>query len=424
MLNLDFTNLDAISKNTFDQFGLGTNQQSPVQSQFDHYWSLVESRGQGFIDLPFDLEIAQSLKNYVQGINGKYDSVVILGIGGSMLGPKCILDALYSPVHSRLRFYCLDNIDPYKIAEVESQIKLEKTLFLVQTKSGGTPETIAQYLYFRSKIDHSQLAAANHFVFVTDPQKGYLRQIANKENITTFDIPENVGGRFSVLTPIGLLAAELAGLDTVKLLSGAGDVVTKNLKIAYLLGYTQYQLVNKGQNINVIMPYSSRLKTFAEWSVQLLSESLGKEFDLNNKIVHAGLTPLPAVGATDQHSQLQLFAEGPNDKLIIFIKPTDYQVTLDIPYTDEPSLSYINNHSFNELLDAEFEGVKQALTESNRPNLTINISKVDEYHLGALFMLFELTTAFVGEMMNIDTFNQPGVERSKILSRENLVREN
>ena len=134
------------------------------------------------------------------------------------------------------------------------------------------------------------------------------------------------------------------------------------------------------------------------------------------------MTPLPAVGATDQHSQLQLFAEGPNDKLIVFIKPADYQVTLDIPHTDEPSLSYINNHSFNELLDAEFEGVKQALTEGNRSNLTVNISKVDEYNLGSLFMLFELATAFVGEMMNIDTFNQPGVERSKVLSRENLTK--
>jgi glucose-6-phosphate isomerase len=422
MLNIDFSHLNTISKNSSNKLGISNHELNSSTSKYNQFWSQIQSRGQGFIDLPYNAIVSKAVQDYVLSVKGKYDTVVILGIGGSMLGPKCILDALFDSDNSRLKFHCLDNIDPYKIAQIESQINLSKTLFLVQTKSGGTPETIAQYLYFRAKTDLQELEAKNHFVFVTDPQKGYLRQIANQENITAFDVPENVGGRFSVLTPIGLLATGLAGLNIDKLLLGAKDIITQNLNDAYLLGFSQYTLLQKGQNINVVMPYSSRLKTFSDWTVQLLSESLGKEFDLQGNLVNAGLTPLPAVGVTDQHSQLQLFAEGPNDKLIIFVKPENYDVTLTIPNTDESNLSYINNHTFNELIDAEFHGVKQSLTERNRANITINISKVDEYDLGALFMLFELATSFVGEMLDINTFDQPGVERSKVLSKENLLK--
>jgi glucose-6-phosphate isomerase len=389
--------------------------------KLDHYWELIKSRGQGFIDLPKDNNVLDQVKAFASSVEGKYAHIVILGIGGSMLGPKCILEALYSP-RPGLQIHYLDNIDPHKISQIASNIDLSKTLFLVQTKSGGTPETISQYLYFRNQVNTHNLDAKDHFVFVTDPQKGYLRQVANLENIPSFVIPENVGGRFSVLTPVGLLVAALVGLDIDSMLSGAQSVLDNQLSEAYTLATIQHSLSESGKSINVIMPYSSRLKTFSEWCVQLISESLGKEFDLDGNLVNTGITPLPAVGATDQHSQLQLFAEGPNDKLIIFIKPQDYGVEIDIPHTNEESLTYLNGHSFNQLLDAEFKGVSAALTERDRPNLTIEIDQVNEFSLGELFMFFELATAFVGVMLNINTFDQPGVERGKVLSRKNLIK--
>jgi glucose-6-phosphate isomerase len=389
------------------------------QINLDHYWELIKSRGQGFTGLPKNTQVSTDIKNFMERVKNRYNHIVILGIGGSMLGPKCILEALYSP-QPGLQIHYLDNIDPYKISQIESNIDLTKTLFLVQTKSGGTPETIAQYLYFRDKVNTHNLDAKNHFVFVTDPKRGYLRQVANTESIPSFIIPENVGGRFSVLTPVGLLVAALVGLDIDSMLSGAQSVLDNQLSEAYTLATIQHSLSESGKSINVIMPYSSRLKTFSEWCVQLISESLGKEFDLHGNVVNTGITPVPAVGATDQHSQLQLFAEGPNDKLIIFIKPQDYGVNIQIPHTDQELLQYLNGHSFNQLLDAEFKGVKAALTERDRPNLTIEIDQVNEFSLGELFMFFELATAFVGEMLNINTFDQPGVERSKVLSRENL----
>ncbi|MEM1312744.1 MAG: glucose-6-phosphate isomerase [Patescibacteria group bacterium] len=395
------------------------NTNSKVED-VNYYWDKILSRKQGFTDLPKQAQITFKLKEFVDNSVIKYEHIVILGIGGSMLGPKCILDCLHKS-NSSLKVHYLDNIDPSKIAHVESLLNYEKTIFLVQTKSGQTPETVAQYAYFRAKIDNFGLNASDHFVFVTDPSKGYLRTVADSENIPSFEIPENVGGRFSVLTPVGLLVSVMVGLDVENLLLGAQVVLENKLNQAFELAVIQHQLLREGQGINVIMPYSSRLKTFAEWSVQLISESLGKEFDLDGNLVNTGITPLPAVGATDQHSQLQLFTEGPNDKLIIFIKPKDYGVKLQIPDIQEQSLSYLNNHSFDQLLDAEFDGVQQALTERSRPNVTIEIDQVNEYSLGELFMFFELATAFVGEMLNIDTFNQPGVERSKILTKENLL---
>jgi glucose-6-phosphate isomerase len=425
MLSLDLDNLHKISQIN-SQNGVSKEDLDNWSNKYSHYNDLVISRKQGFLDLPKDLEIIKKIETYSKSIQGKYKYLIILGIGGSMLGPQVILQALDTPQARKnrgftqdLQVFCVDNSDPFLISEIAGQIEIAKTLVLVQTKSGGTPETLAQYLYFKEIAEKANLSLKNHFVFVTDPEVGYLRKLATSLDIPSFEVPPNVGGRFSVLSSIGLVLAGILGLDLHKMLAGANDV---NFVAAFNMSVCQYELSKKGKNITVLMPYSSRLKTLSNWYVQLLSESVGKEFNLENKKVNVGLTPVPALGATDQHSQLQLFKEGPDDKLIIFLSVKDYQAKTTIP--EDENFPYLANRSFEDLIKAEFLGTRQSILESEKANLTLEIDKVDEYSLAQLFMFLQLNVAYLGEMFGINTFDQPGVERSKVLTKEILETNN
>ncbi len=400
--------------------GLTNLELETISTKFTEIYELAKSRQQGFWDLP-DQNI-DSILEFAKKTQGKFTDIVILGIGGSMLGPICLLGAFENQtVGKNPKVHCLDNIDSDQIALVESQINLEKTLFLVQTKSGTTPETLAQYFYFRSLVEKNDLDVKEHFVFITDPEVGYLRQVAIRENITSFAIPANVGGRFSVLSPVGLVIGALYGLNIAKILTGAKNSLSeKALKSSFDLACIQYLLSQKGKSINVLMPYSSRLRLLANWYTQLLSESIGKEYNLKGQIVNTGITPLPALGATDQHSQLQLFKEGVNDKLLIFINVLNKENSVLIGQNLPDAFDYLNGKTFDDLLQAEFKGTVQSLTESNRPNVTLEIEKLDETSLGEIFMFFQVSVAFLGELLEINTFDQPGVERSKVLTREFL----
>lgn len=427
MLQVDFTNLFEVYKYNRN-CGLSADDLEISAADSLHYRNLVRSRNQGFIDLPENREVVTEILAFASR-QQHFQHFVVLGIGGSMLGPQTIIEALVPElVGSRVIF--LDNIDPYITKLVTQKLNLASTLFLVQTKSGGTPETVAQYVYFKDQVQAAGLNWLEHFVFVTDPNEGWLRQIARTDGVPAFSVPPNVGGRFSVLTPIGLLIAALVGLDIAKMLQGAAEVVEREFNTtesqdALRLAKATFLLAAKGKTNLVIMPYSSRLRTLADWCVQLLSESTGKQFNRVNQEVYAGITPIPALGATDQHSQLQLFKEGPNDKQILFIEVQDHLATIPVPtaqLASNQSLNYLQDQTFNSLLAAELEGTRRSLTESLRPNVTLHIDRVDEANLGALFMFFELYVAFLGELLNIDVFNQPGVERSKVLTRELLSR--
>lgn len=377
------------------------------------FLSRFKQRDQGFPTLPKLKGQVLACKKLAMDLEGKFDDIVVLGVGGSALGTTCLRDALMGPywnMHGKTRLFVLDNLD--LVAEVEKVINLDRALFVVISKSGRTPETMGQYYYFRSKVP------ASNFVFITDPESGELRPMAKSQGIPILDIPQNVGGRFSVMTPVGLFPAAMLGMDIESLLEGADEMVKAfeapefELNLPFQLASIQYLLEwKKGIAMSVMMPYSTHLWTLADWYRQLLAESIGKD--------GKGLTPIRALGITDQHSQMQLYNEGPTDKLLMTIRVAEDKSPV-IPEVENPSMKYLSGVSFQKLMNTEHDASIGALTQYSKPNLSIEIECIDAHTLGALFMLFEASIAFLGEYYNIDAFNQPGVELGKKLTKESL----
>lgn len=402
---------------------------------FQAAWADVERRratGElGFLDLPGNTALVESVERFVAGAAGRYTDVVLLGIGGSSLGPMALRTALRPPQWNQLdaaarqgrpRLHVLDNVDPHTIDAVLSRVPIATTLFLVVSKSGGTAETVAQYLIVRARLAAASLPLQQHLCFVTDPAKGALRPIANAEGIPALDIPANIGGRFSVLSPVGTLPAALIGIDIRALLAGAADMrqrcATTELEknpagiwaVLQWLADTRFQ-----KPIHVLLPYSDPLRELALWFVQLWAESLGK---IQPGGAHVGPTPVPALGATDQHSQVQLFMEGPADKTVTFVavEHPDVDVTIPALHADVPDLSYLAGHSLWELLNTERRATAGALASRGRPSATITLDRVDPWHLGGLMMFFEIATAYAGALYGVNAFDQPGVEQGKLFT--------
>ncbi len=437
MPKLNLKNLHKIS----NSHGLSKEDLSSKSNLISEYLKKIHAREQGFYTVIDDQQTVEEIKNYTKKVEGKYNDIIVLAIGGSSLGTICLQQSLThlfqnqlnkkSPVtsHQSPNLHVLDNIDPVLMKEIQDIIELPKTLFIVVTKSGGTPETLSEYFYFRSLTDQANLDAKDHFVFITDPKKGLLRKIANEQNIPAFEVPPSVGGRFSVQTPVGLLPAALIGIDIDKLIKGLqtmrDNFLSENFEtnLPFQIATMQYMLNQKGKIMNVIMPYSQRLIRFADWYRQLLAESIGKEKNDAGETVHTGITPINALGATDQHSQSQLYNEGPNDKFFMLIRVNSFGVNVPIPnlHPDEEAVNYIKNTSFEELINIELQATAESFTQNNRPNITIEIEQVNAETLGQLFMLFEGATAFLGEYFGINAFNQPGVELAKINTKKLLL---
>lgn len=421
MISLDFKNAFGID----NAHGISDSELMPEVLKLSERIEGVKAREQGFYDIVNEDEVIEDILEYELSVRGQYDDILLLGIGGSSLGPITIRDCFKDFVKGTSpQLHVLENIDPDFLSDVVESVDLARTLVLVVTKSGGTPETLAEYMWMRSLFDKAKLPASDHFVFVTDSETSFLLPIAERDNIRTFSIPQNVGGRFSVLTPVGLLPAALLGVDIKDMMEGAKVMAGKflsedfNENLPYQVALTQFGLFEKGKSNVVMMPYSTKLRSFAAWYTQLLAESTGK-FDKDGKNV--GLTPIPSLGVTDQHSQLQLFAEGPNDKQVLFLKREVFPVDIEIPVTESgEKVDFLKGKSFTELLNAELAGTADSLTERDRPNMTVVIPELTPFALGELFLLFEGATAFLGEFLNIDAFDQPGVERSKVLTRKYL----
>lgn len=407
-MKLDLQNILALGSE-----GLTPQELQKESGKIAEFLSGFDARDQGFPLLPKLRGPLLAVKSLAEQFKGRFKDIVVLGIGGSALGISCVRDALlgsYWNFRGSPRLFVLDNLDT--VSELEKTIDCDRTLFIVISKSGTTPETMAQYFYFKQKT------SKDNFVFITDPTSGELRSIGKEYGIPLLEIPENVGGRFSVLTAVGLFPAALMGLDIEALLKGAEDMEQSfrnphfDLNLPFQFASAQYFLEWKhGVHMTVMMPYSSRLYLLADWYRQLLAESIGKD--------GKGLTPIRALGVTDQHSQLQLYNEGPKDKLIVFIE-VEREPSPVIPKVERKALSYLSGLHFHELINTEKKGTEQALMEYKKPTLTLSVPEVNAYELGQLFMFFEASIAFLGEYYKINAFDQPGVELSKQLTKHLL----
>ncbi|OHD57133.1 MAG: hypothetical protein A2Y33_09415 [Spirochaetes bacterium GWF1_51_8] len=384
-----------------------------------------------FYDLPYQKDLVKRLQTAAKEYIGKFDTQVVIGIGGSALGPlalqtslrNCFWNELPAGKRNGMRTYYTDNVDPDWTKELMELIDPKNTLFLIVTKSGSTSETITTFFILQKFLIEAvgEAEYKKHLAFVTDPSKSILKEIAEKENIPWFPIEPLVGGRFSVLTPVGLFPAALMGIDIEKLLAGAAemDKWTSTAELhnnpAYLYAVLQYLAYQNGAPISVLMPYSNKMSRLADWYVQLWAESLGKKFTLDGNIHFQGPTPLKAVGATDQHSQVQLFKEGPYDKVVTFIRVENFEHSLKIPslYSEYKGINYLGGHTMNELFDAEQKATEVALAKEGRPSITITVPKVDEFTMGQLIYLFEVATVFSGYLYQLDPLDQPGVEEGK-----------
>ncbi len=389
----------------------------------------------GFYDLIDQAPAVKEITGFAEGLGQAHDHVLVLGIGGSALGARALLGALRPPAWNELddegrdffpRLTVLENVDPTSVGAALRRIDPRRVLVNVISKSGGTAETMAQYLVVRAWLEEALgSAASRHLVFTTDPARGALRELATREGIATLTVPPAVGGRFSVLSPVGLLPAALVGIDIQELLAGAREAVERasaddlQQNPAALYAALHWAAdTGLGARIHVLMPYTDRLREFAEWYRQLWAESLGKRVDRNGRQVFGGPTPVGAVGATDQHSQVQLFMEGPYDKVISFIAVDDLGVDLPIPSRDglPPDLAYLPGHTLGGLLKAEYHATAAALARMGRMSCTLRLPALSARTFGELIMFYQLATGYAGVWYGVDPFDQPGVELGKQLT--------
>ena len=400
--------------------------------------NVARNRGKGMLgwtELPYNqAEILGHMDAVAEKVRARFDAFVVLGIGGSALGPIAVQQALNHlrwnelPAEKRNgpKLYVEDNIDPERMASLLDVIDVKKTCFNIITKSGATAETMSQYLII-SELLKREVGEGwqEHIIATTDKSRGNLIQLARAEGFEMFVIPDGVGGRFSEMSPVGLLAAAVCGIDIHAMLEGAkcmdeacqsGDVWKNPALLEAALQYVC--MTDMDANIQVMLPYADSLKSIADWFCQLWAESLGKNVTRKGMAVNVGQTPVKALGVTDQHSQLQLYTEGPYDKVVTFFKVEKFRAETPIPHGCEqfPDVAFLGGKTHGQLIEAERQGTEYALYRAGRMNQTIILPEVNAHTVGQLLFFFELVTAYAGELLDIDAFNQPGVEESKLAS--------
>jgi glucose-6-phosphate isomerase len=382
--------------------------------------------------LPRAPQIAKDVKKLVKQFKPKCENLVVLGIGGSALGNIALQTALnpytYNFSDSQRkgpRLFVFDNVDPLQFGSFLAFLtpRLGKTVFNVISKSGQTAETASQFMLVQKMLEtrFGREKLKDRVIATTDAQKGTLRKIATQAGLATLDVPDGVGGRFSVLSAVGLFSAAMCGINIDQLLAGARDMHARITNPdffknpAAVNAAIQYHFYNRGKKISVMMPYSYALYGLADWYRQLWAESLGKRYDLKGNEVYIGPTPVKALGATDQHSQVQLYREGPNDKVFTLLEVLNHgrKIKIPAPPKSAPELAYLAKKDMGELLNAEKKATEYSLCASNRPCITILFHKVDAYTVGQFIFLFEATTSFAGALFNVNTYDQPAVELGK-----------
>lgn len=434
MLRFDFANLmaDAIGENGLCEREL---EEARLLTPAAHgkFEGWRKSRDAVFYDIVFDEGLTKGVERKAEEIAERFDNIVILGIGGSALGLRCAAQALLSPFWNlkgradrggRPRLFVLDNIDPETFAGLIDDIDLEQTCFTVISKSGRTTETAAQFfLVLQRLMEELGESWREHLVVITDPSSGELRPLVEREHLSSFPLEPKLGGRFSFMSPVGLFPAACLGIDIRGLVEGAQAMARRcsepslDKNPAYALGaYHHIFDTRKGKPISVMFPYSDALNLFSDWYAQLWAESLGKG--------GRGQTPVKALGATDQHSQVQLYMEGPADKVFTFVGVDAFRVPSSATTIENAtgSFGYLNGHDLGSIIGAEQRATSSALSKAGRPNLTVTLPTVDAHHIGELFMAYEIATAFAGALYDINPFDQPGVELGKVLTREMLTK--
>ncbi|MCC6587997.1 MAG: glucose-6-phosphate isomerase [Bryobacterales bacterium] len=401
-----------------------------AQAALAGFHKSVDDGTYGFPHLPFDLKNQKGILEYAASVKGSYDTVCVVGIGGSALGAWALDCGLRGPhpvqkpfSTSNPRLVILDNVDPSFVMGALASMNPKRTLVNVIAKSGATAETVSTFLIVRDWLTQAVgKKAKQRIVAVTSEHRGDLKVLATNEGYRMFYLPENVGGRFSVLSSVGLVPAALCGFDIRKICKGAAAITTaawKNDLAANtaLRAALHHWLIwtKRNKPIQVAFPYSNQLWGMAFWFRQLWAESLGKKTNRAGEVVHVGQTPIAALGTTDQHSQVQLYMEGPNDKAFTFwtVKKFDNPGRIPKTKTGLEAMDYLPGQTLAKLLDAEQRATAAALTETGRPNSTFTLDRVDAEHLGAFMQLLEFETAFAGELLNINAFDQEGVELGK-----------
>lgn len=413
MIRLDITN---VLQESIKDSGLSVTE---IETEATKALSILKEKPYkelDFINLPKqDLTYLKELGKRARD----FEYFVLVGIGGSALGPRVILEAL-SPFHNlrkKPKVFIYDNVDPVSFKYLIECIDINKTLINVVSKSGSTAETLASFLILWRILKDKKLDPRHHFIFTTDPEKGNLKRISKEYEIPLLPIPTNVVGRYSVLSPVGLFFAEAIGAESEYFLEGADEVSKKafnkniNENPVAVLASTVYLMdVRKNRKVLVFLPYSDRLKILSEWFCQLWAESLGKE--------GKGTTPYPSLGTTDQHSQLQSWMEGPDDKLILFVTVESHKYQEEIPeeFHEMEGLRYLGGHTLEELMNTEQLATEMALTMNKKPNLKLIMPKIDPYFIGQIFQFLQLTTAMAGFLYGVNPFNQPGIELGKRLT--------
>ncbi len=444
---LDATNVHADAVG--DEHGLTTADVASLSDRIEAARLEIEGRrgkDVGFMELPYDTGLVATIREKAAELQGRCRNFVTLGIGGSALGNIAAHSALNHPFHNLLpdshaarggapRIFVLDNVDPALMGGFADLIadELDRTVFNVISKSGETAETMSQFLWARDLLRSAGLDPKDHIIATTDPSpdKSLLRRIADEEGYFTLPIPGNVGGRFSVLSTVGLLSIATGGIDVDELMAGAAAMdhacraQGTDANPAALYAAVLYLFYGKGKPISVLMPYSSALRRLADWYCQLWAESLGKKESLDGEEVFVGPTPIGAAGVTDQHSVMQLYQDGKFDKVLTLVE-VDEPLPGEVPICrgeSEEALSYLGKSTFGALFAAELKATRCALRDKHRPNMTLRIPRVGARELGELFMLLEYAVTYSGCLYGVDTFNQPGVELGKVYTYGLMGRE-
>jgi len=409
-------------------FDATTAQQRIMEDALNAIREEKESGRIGYYALPeTSSAVIEELESYSKTntliTGGKIKDIVIIGIGGSSLGIKAIDSLLAAKNDTSVKMHFLENSDPINISQTLKTLNKGSSLFIVISKSGGTIETTS---IFKTVIAHFDLGlddADRERVMVITDAGSPLSQFADSYTIKQFNIPHNVGGRFSVLSAVGIVPLTLAGYDTKALLNAAGTFLERLLagKEKHLLEKACYYYENaKERSINVLFSYANDLENLTKWYVQLWGESLGKIDSMGNSV---GMTPIGLIGAVDQHSFLQLLIEGPKDKTVTFIKIDDFENELRIPDISLRHIEktdFINGKTFNELINAQCDATRQSLINNDIPTDGITLSRVNEENIGTMIIYYELLTSLTGSMLKINTYDQPGVELGKIILYKNL----